>query len=102
MPYSEWLSGRRTPCEVALGPLAEERRYDSLAVDEVAAGEGAEFSSGEEAGEWWVVEPFSHDGSVMSYLAKELLSSAVACHEKGGEWIVMELLAVEQELQIFM
>lgn len=89
-------------CGVALGPLAEERRYDRLAVNEVAAGEGAEFSSCEEAGERWVVEPFSDDGSVVSDLAKESLSSAVARDEEGGQRRVMELLAVEQELQVFM
>jgi|SaaInlStandDraft_2_1057019.scaffolds.fasta_scaffold116967_1 hypothetical protein len=90
------------PREVALGPLAEERRYNGLAVDEVAAGEGAEFSSCEEAGEWGVVEPLSNDGSVVPDFAKESLSSAVACDEEGGQWWVMELLAVKQKLQVFM
>ena len=96
MPYSDVAQWQAIPREVALRPLAEERRYDGLAMDEVTSCDWAELARCGKARQWWIGQPLPHNASVMPYATKESLPPAAACHQKGGERRIVDLLAVKQ------
>jgi hypothetical protein len=69
-------------------------------VDEVAAGEGAEFSGCKETCERGIIEPLADDRGVVADTAEETLTAAVAGNKEGRERRIVYLLTVEEELQI--